>query len=319
MGPTQLNIPRDYFYGEITCEIPKPMRVDRGAGGEDSLDAAAELLAKAKFPVILAGGGVVMGDAVEECKALAERLGAPVVNGYLRNDAFPASHPLWAGPLGYQGSKAGMKLIAQADVVIALGSRMGPFGTLPQHGMDYWPKDAKIIQVEADHTNLGLVKKITVGICGDAKAAAKALTARLEGKKLACDATKAERAKQIKAEKAAWEKELDELDAREGSVQPGHDRREQEGEDLQRRQVPAPAPGAARAGKGDAQARDGVDRHRQHQLGGQQLPALRGAAQLLRADELRQLRLRAADHHRRQAGRARTARPLPTPVTAPGP
>jgi sulfoacetaldehyde acetyltransferase len=209
MGPTQLNIPRDYFYGEVTCEIPKPTRVDRGAGGEDSLAAAAELLATAKFPVILAGGGVVMGDAVEECKALAERLGAAVVTGYLRNDAFPASHPLWAGPLGYQGSKAGMKLIAQADVVIALGSRMGPFGTLPQHGLDYWPKDAKIIQVEADHTNLGLVKKITVGICGDAKATAKALTARLEGKTLACDATKAERATTIKAEKDAWEKELD--------------------------------------------------------------------------------------------------------------
>ena len=209
MGPTQLNIPRDYFYGEITCEIPKPMRVERGAGGENSLNAAAELLAGAKFPVILAGGGVVMGNAVEECRLLAERLGAPVVNGYLRNDSFPASHPLWAGPLGYQGSKAAMKLIAQADVVIALGSRMGPFGTLPQHGLDYWPKDAKIIQIEADHTNLGLVKKITVGICGDAKAAAIALTQRLEGRTLACDATKAARAATIQSEKAAWEKELD--------------------------------------------------------------------------------------------------------------
>jgi sulfoacetaldehyde acetyltransferase len=210
MGPTQLNIPRDYFYGEISCEIPKPMRVERGAGGENTLTAAAELLATAKFPVILAGGGVVMGDAVEECKVLAERLGAPVVTGYLRNDAFPASHPLWAGPLGYQGSKAAMKLIAQADVVIALGSRMGPFGTLPQHGMDYWPKEAKIIHVEVDHTNLGLVKKISVGIHGDAKAVAKVLAERLKGKTLTCDATKAERASKIKAEKDAWEKELDE-------------------------------------------------------------------------------------------------------------
>jgi sulfoacetaldehyde acetyltransferase len=208
MGPTQLNIPRDYFYGEVTVEIPKPMRVERGAGGEKSLDAAAELLAAAKFPVILAGGGVVMGDAVEECRALAERLGAPVVTGYLRNDAFPASHPLWCGPLGYQGSKAAMKLIAQADVVVALGSRMGPFGTLPQHGLDYWPKEAKIIQVEADHTNLGLVKKISVGIAGDAKAAAAAISKRLEGRTLACDATKAARAKKVAAEKAAWEEEL---------------------------------------------------------------------------------------------------------------
>ena len=210
MGPTQLNIPRDYFYGEITCEIPAPMRVERSAGGENSLNAAAELLATARFPVILSGGGVVMGDAIEECKALAERLGAPVVNGYLRNDSFPASHPLWAGPLGYQGSKAAMKLIAKADVVIALGSRMGPFGTLPQHGLDYWPKEAKIIQVEADHTNLGLVKKITVGIHGDAKAAAVAILKRIDGKTLACDANKAERAATIQSEKEAWEKELTE-------------------------------------------------------------------------------------------------------------
>ena len=209
MGPTQLNIPRDYFYGEITTEIPKPMRVERGAGGENSLNQAVELLATARFPVILSGGGVVMGDAVEECKALAERLGAPVVNGYLRNDSFPASHPLWCGPLGYQGSKAAMKLIAGADVVIALGSRMGPFGTLPQHGLDYWPKNASIIQVEADHTNLGLVKKIAVGICGDAKAAARALTTRLANKALACDATRTERAAQINEEKAVWAKELD--------------------------------------------------------------------------------------------------------------
>jgi sulfoacetaldehyde acetyltransferase len=210
MAPTQLNIPRDYFYGEITCEIPLPMRVDRGAGGEKSLSEAVELLASAKFPVILSGGGVVLGNAVEQCKALAERLGSPVVNGYLRNDSFPASHPLWAGPLGYQGSKAAMKLIAQADVVLALGSRLGPFGTLPQHGLDYWPKDAKIIQVEADHTNLGLVKKIHVGIHGDAKAVAIELTKRLSAKVLACDATKAERAAKISAEKEAWEKELTE-------------------------------------------------------------------------------------------------------------
>jgi len=209
LGPTQLNIPRDYFYGEITTEIPQPQRVERGAGGEQSLNAAAELLANAKFPVILAGGGVVLGNAGDELKALAERLGAPVATGYLRNDAFPASHPLWVGPLGYQGSKAAMKLIAQADVVLALGSRMGPFGTLPQHGLDYWPKDAKIIQVEADHTNLGLVKKITVGIHGDARATAQALLQRLEVKTLAAEANRGQRAIIIEAEKTTWEQELD--------------------------------------------------------------------------------------------------------------
>ncbi|MCP3019916.1 sulfoacetaldehyde acetyltransferase [Cupriavidus basilensis] len=210
MGPTQLNIPRDYFYGQIKAEIPQPQRLDRGPGGDQRLNEAAELIAKARFPVIISGGGVVMADAIDECQALAERLGAPVVNSYLHNDSFPASHPLWCGPLGYQGSKAAMKLLARADVVIALGSRLGPFGTLPQHGMDYWPKHAKIIQIDADHKMLGLVKKISVGICGDAKAAAVALTERLAGRTLACDASREERAGQIAAEKAAWEKELDE-------------------------------------------------------------------------------------------------------------
>ena len=210
MGPTQLNIPRDYFYGQIKADIPKPQNLDRGPGGENSLNEAAELIAQAKFPVIISGGGVVMGDAIEQCQALAERLGAPVVNSYLHNDSFPAKHPLWCGPLGYQGSKAAMKLLAQADVVIALGSRLGPFGTLPQHGMDYWPKDAKIIQIDADHKMLGLVKTISVGICGDAKAAAIALSQRLDGRTLVSDATREERGRQVAAEKAAWEKELDE-------------------------------------------------------------------------------------------------------------
>ncbi len=210
LGPTQLNIPRDLFYGDITVEIPRPMRLDRGAGGEASLKAAADLIAQARFPVLISGGGVVMGEAWHECIALAERLGCPVVNSYQHNDSFPASHPQWCGPLGYQGSKAGMKLLAQADVVIALGTRLGPFGTLPQYGMDYWPKNARIVQIDADHKMLGLVKKIDVGVCGDAKAAAKAMTALLAGRTLACDATRSERAAKIADEKAAWEKELSE-------------------------------------------------------------------------------------------------------------
>jgi sulfoacetaldehyde acetyltransferase len=208
IGPTQINIPRDHFYGEIDTEIPQPNRLDRGAGGARSLEAAAELLAQASFPVIVAGGGVVMADGMVECVALAERLGAPVVNSYLHNDSFPASHQQWCGPLGYQGSKAAMKLIAQADVVLALGTRLGPFGTLPQHGLDYWPQQAKIIQIDADHKMLGLVKKIDVGICGDARLAAEALTERLATRTLACDATRAERAERTRTEKADWEQEL---------------------------------------------------------------------------------------------------------------
>ena len=210
LGPTQLNIPRDYFYGDIDIEIPQPMHLDRGPGGEYSLNQATEMLAKADFPVIISGGGVVMADAVEDCKALAEYLGAPVVNSYLHNDSFPASHPLWCGPLGYHGSKAAMSIISKADVVVALGTRLGPFGTLPQYGIDYWPKDAKIIQIDADHKMLGLVKKISVGICGDAGASAKALLARLNECAPACHANKDTRAAEVAADKASWEAELNE-------------------------------------------------------------------------------------------------------------
>jgi sulfoacetaldehyde acetyltransferase len=209
MGPTQLNIPRDFFYGDIDVEIAQPMRLDRGPGGDKSLEEAADLLAQASFPVIISGGGVVNADGIAECQLLAERLGAPVVNSYLHNDSFPASHPLWCGPLGYQGSKAGMNLISQADVVLALGTRLGPFGTLPQYGMDYWPENAKVVQVDADHKMLGLVKKISVGICGDAKASAAALASRLEGRALKSDANKEQRLAQIAQAKEAWESELD--------------------------------------------------------------------------------------------------------------
>ena len=210
IGPTQLNIPRDFFYGDIDIDIPQPQRLDRGPGGEKSLGEAAYLLSTAKFPVMISGGGVVMADAVEECKALAELLGAPVVNSYQHNDSFPASHPLWCGPLGYQGSKAGMKLISKADVVLVLGSRLGPFGTLPQYELEYGPENAKIIQIDADHKMLGLVKKISVGICGDAKATAVALTDRLSKLTLDCQTNRDERIAEITAQKQAWETELDE-------------------------------------------------------------------------------------------------------------
>ena len=228
MGPTQLNIPRDHFYGELDADIQPPRRLQRGPGSQETLNQAADLLAGAKFPVILAGGGVVMGDGVKELIALAEHLGAPVANSYLHNDSFPAEHPLWVGPLGYQGSKAAMKLISRADVVLALGTRLGPFGTLPQYEMEYWPADARIVQVDADHRMLGLVKSISVGICGDARESAAALLALLQARQSAADTTRDERKSEIDKQKAEWEAELDgwasEVDGWSQSVSEGSDR-----------------------------------------------------------------------------------------------
>ena len=207
-GPAQLNIPRDFFYGDIEASIAKPMLLRHGPGDAAALDAAAELLCGASFPVIVAGGGVITSGATAEAIGLADLLGAAVCSSYLHNDSFPASHALAAGPLGYQGSKAAMKLIAQADVVLALGTRLGPFGTLPQHGLDYWPQQAKIIQVDSDPRMLGLVKPISVGIHGDARAAAGALIARLKERRLAGAASRSARLARIAAEKTTWEAEL---------------------------------------------------------------------------------------------------------------
>src|SRR5262245_13129728 len=208
LGPTQLNIPRDHFYGEIDCEIPRPLRVQRGPGSGADLDAAAELLARARFPVIVSGGGVVAADGVPACVRLAERLGAPVVNSSLHNDSFPAGHALACGPIGYHGSKAAMELLSRADVVLALGSRLGPFGTLPQYGIDYWPAKAALIQIDADPRVLGLVRPVAVAICGDAREAALALCERLSMRPLACEADRERRAEAIRGAVAAWSHEL---------------------------------------------------------------------------------------------------------------
>ncbi len=218
-GPTQVNIPRDYFYGEFDYTIPTPIVVRRAAGSPESLDEAAALLAAARFPVILAGGGVIMSDGQREAVALAEHLEAPVVCSYLHNDAFPASHRLACGPLGYQGSKAAMRILAQADVVLVLGSRLGPFGTLPQYGIEYWPKGAKIIQVDADHRVLGLVKDVDVAVHGDAKGAAREILRRLEQGNvvIAARANAAERLAEVEQQKRAWAQELESISSASGS------------------------------------------------------------------------------------------------------
>lgn len=208
-GPTQLNIPRDYFYGELECEIYKTEDVSRGAGAEDELERAAQMLSDASFPVILAGGGVSIADAVEETKTLAEYLTAPVVSSYLHNDSFPAEHDLRAGPIGYCGSKAAMRTLARADVILALGCRLGPFGTLPQYGMEYWPKDAKIIQVDIDPRQLGLSRRVDLPVAADASEFARQLVTRLRNRS-ASRKPDAGRLAEVKKEKDAWQQELNE-------------------------------------------------------------------------------------------------------------
>ncbi len=209
-APAQINVPRDYWTQVIDIDLPPIVRLERQAGGVDAIKKAADLLSNAKFPVILSGAGVVIGGAIEDCKKLAEKLDSPVCSGYQHNDSFPGSHPLAAGPLGYNGSKAGMELIKQADVVLALGTRLNPFSTLPGYGMDYWPKDASIIQVDINSDRIGLTKKVTVGICGDAKLVAKQILEQLSP--TAGDNNRQKRKDIIHQTKSAWLQKLSSLD-----------------------------------------------------------------------------------------------------------
>lgn len=209
-APAQINIPRDYWTQVIDIELPEPVAFERPAGGATAIAEAARLLSGAKFPVILNGAGVVIGGAIPASQALAERLDAPVCVGYQHNDAFPGGHPLFAGPLGYNGSRAAMELIAQADVVLCLGTRLNPFSTLPGYGIDYWPQGAQIIQVDINPDRIGLTKKVSVGIVGDAKQVAEAILARLAPE--AGDEGRAARRAEIAQRKSAWAQALASMD-----------------------------------------------------------------------------------------------------------
>ena len=209
-APAQINVPRDFWTQVINIELPAIVDFERPAGGEEAIARAAELLSNARFPVILNGGGVVIGGAIKDSMALAERLDAPVCCGYQHNDAFPGSHPLFAGPLGYNGSKAGMKLIAKADVVLALGTRLNPFSTLPCYGIDYWPTGAAIIQVDINPDRIGLTKPVTVGIAGDAKKVAKGILTKLSA--TAGNADREARKATIEKTKTDWDRELVTMD-----------------------------------------------------------------------------------------------------------
>ena len=209
-APAQINVPRDYWTQVIDIELPSIIRMERQSGGVDAIKKAADLLSSAKFPVIISGAGVVLADAIDDCKNIAERLDAPVACGYQHNDSFPGKHPLAVGPLGYNGSKAAMEIISKADVVLALGTRLNPFSTLPGYGIDYWPKHANIIQVDMNSDRIGLAKKISVGICGDAKLVAQQILSQLSA--TAGDVGRDDRKALVHQTKSAWLQTLTSLD-----------------------------------------------------------------------------------------------------------
>ena len=210
-APAQLNIPRDMWTKVVDIDIPEPIEFEHSSGGGKSVSDAASLLSEAKAPVILNGAGVVLSKGgISASMKLAERLDAPVCVGYQHNDAFPGNHPLFAGPLGYNGSKAAMQLIKKADVVLCLGTRLNPFSTLPGYGLEYWPSEAQIIQVDINPDRIGLTKKVSIGIVGDAGKVATDIFSQLS--ETAGDSNREARKVNIAETKSKWAQQLSSMD-----------------------------------------------------------------------------------------------------------
>src|SRR5699024_4995345 len=127
--------------------------------------------------------------------------------------AFPSNHELAVGPIGYMGSKAAMHTLKEADVLLAIGTRLSVFGTLPSYDIDYFPKDAAIIQIDINPRNIARTHPVEVGIIGDARAASEAIYAQL--KELPQNKDDA-RLQEVESRNEAWNKELVDLAMQEG-------------------------------------------------------------------------------------------------------
>ena len=177
-GPVQVNLPRDVLAAQADfSDWPSPAayRSDSlPAAHPDQIKAAARLLADARQPVILAGGGIKNSCGDAAAIALAEVLNAPIITSPGHGDAVPFSHPLNAGQMGPRGNVVASRLAKEADVILALGTRLGFNSTF--YSYDNINRAAKIIQVELEPTAIGRFFPVEIGIWGDAPETARQLT-----------------------------------------------------------------------------------------------------------------------------------------------
>ena len=182
MGPVLLDIPRDLLPGgEVDLELLPPETYrsgqTRNRGDRDLIDKAVTQLLAAERPVIVAGGGVQWSNAADEVGEAARLVGAAIVTSYGRADAVPSNHPHFLGHLGRLGSVEGIEAIRQADVILAVGTRLSQSTTF--YDNRFIPADARIIQIEIDPEELGRNYPLAVGIEGDAKAVMQGLLDQL--------------------------------------------------------------------------------------------------------------------------------------------
>ena len=176
-GPVQLNLPRDVLSATaefLAFQDPATYRSQHvPAGAAEAIEQAAVLLRGALRPVIVAGGGIKNTGGHAEALALAEALNAPVVTAPGHGDAIPFGHPLNAGQMGPRGNPVASRLAKEADVILALGTRLGFNSTF--YSYDNINEQAAIIQVELEPTAIGRYFPVAVGIWADAPTAARQL------------------------------------------------------------------------------------------------------------------------------------------------
>jgi acetolactate synthase-1/2/3 large subunit len=182
-GPVLVNLPQD-LQAELGEYEPAAAGRRRAAGriapDPSLIEAAADLLAGAERPVILAGGGVIASEASEQLVALAELLGAPVTHSFMGKGAMPADHPLYAWPCGDMGSIPGNAMTRSADVILALGCRFSDRITSSYRpGVTFDIPPTKLVQIDIDGFEIGRNYPVEVGIVADVRAALEALQAAL--------------------------------------------------------------------------------------------------------------------------------------------
>ena len=203
-GPVQLNLPRDILAGTAEFDdfpAPESYRAHSvPAAGGDQIRQAAELMGSASQPVIVTGGGIKNTGGFEDVLALGEAFNCPIVTSPGHGDAIPFGHPLNAGQMGPRGNPVASRLVKEADVILALGTRLGFNSTF--YSYDNINKDARIIQVELEPTAIGRFFPVAMGIWGDAATVARQLreTNTNLKNKAAVEAWTA----QLKADRAAY-------------------------------------------------------------------------------------------------------------------
>jgi acetolactate synthase I/II/III large subunit len=184
LGPVHLDMSKEMLLEKTEAEpiAPEAYRPTSLAGcAPADLNRAAELIALAKRPVILAGGGVLREGALGALRGLAEATGIPVATLQYHPDAYPTSYPLALGPLGRNGWSSANRGVPQADVVIAVGAHIDVFSTTFKHGI--LSKGSKLIQQSPVATDIGVVFPVAQAVVGSTRSFVEGLAERLRGKK----------------------------------------------------------------------------------------------------------------------------------------